>query len=139
LIHGNMSADDADALAALVRDEVLAGAGAADIDAPRGVADVSDGRRRVRELAIDHDDSAVTVYVQGPGRSYDWRARFRMIARILSPRFSHDLRIEQHVGYVVRAVYLPLLDSPGIAFIAQSPSFDPLEIEARIRGFLESS
>lgn len=139
LIHGNMSADEADALAALVRDEVLAGAAAADIDSPTGVADIADGRRRVRELEIDHDDSAVTVYVQGPGRSYDWRARFRMIARILAPRFFHELRTEQHVGYVVRAVYLPLLDSPGIAFIAQSPTFDPLEIEARIVGFLESS
>ncbi len=136
LIHANMTADDADALAALLRDGVLAGAGAADIGAPAAVVDVADGRRRVRELEIDHDDSALTVYVQGPDRSYDTRARLRMIARILAPRFFHDLRTKQHIGYVVRVVYLPLLDSPGIAFIVQSPTVDPVEIEARIVDFL---
>ncbi len=133
--HGNFYNEDALGLAALLREKLLANAKAMSV--PRvQVAKLPPGKELIRELAVDHPDSALTVYVQGADRSYAARAKAALAVQLLSSPFYNDLRTEKQRGYVVFVTSMPILEVPGIAFVVQSPSTDVAQLEGDIEAFL---
>lgn len=84
-------------------------------------------------------DSGYFLYWQGPDDSISTRARLELLGRALEPRFFHELRTEQQLGYVVSAGFYPVLGVPGLSFLVQSPVASPSEIGAAAGAFLKKS
>lgn len=137
LAHGNLTADEARAMTTPLRERLLAEA--EPMEVPRGeVLQLARSRDYVRQLSVDNSDSAVVVYFQGPDREEASRARYALLAEVLQSPFFEQLRTEQRLGYIVFASSMPILEVPGLAFVVQSPSADPGELEGRIEQFLMS-
>ena len=120
LAHGNLLEADARALSGVLRETVLADSAAVDVPRVQVVKLDADARYR-RALEVEHEDAAAAVYFQGAERSFAERARYSLLAQLTSAPFYTDLRTERQLGYVVFATPFPLLEVPGIAFVAQSP------------------
>lgn len=135
LAHGNLYEKDALRLAGIVEGGLLAGAEPVDVP-PGRVVKLPPERRLVRNLDIDQSDSAIALYLQGSEKSYATRARFALLAQLLSAPFYSELRTEQQLGYVVFVRPMTLLEVPGLAFIVQSPVAGPVTLEDHILGFL---
>lgn len=135
LAHGNLYNEEALALAAVLKEGLLAAATPASVGRAQ-VVKLPAGKELVRELAIDHPDSALTVYVQGTDTSYAARAQAMLAAQVLSSPFYNELRTEKQLGYVVFATSMPLLEVPGLAFVVQSPGTGPAELERDVEAFL---
>lgn len=102
------------------------------------VTQLTQGESQVRQVAIDHGDSAISVYFQGSNTSFSNRAKFKLLAYILSSPFFQDLRTEKQLGYVVFSSTLPIMKVPGIVFTVQSPSADPIMLEKSVEEFLRN-
>lgn len=135
LSHGNVSETEALQLAKVLERAVLDTTTPTSV--PHGqVVKLTDNERYVRQLDIDHGDSAIAIYFQGSDTSFADRARFGLLAQILSSPFFQDLRTEKQLGYVVHASALPLFEVPGIVFLVQSPITDPVELEKHVQRFV---
>jgi insulysin len=135
LAHGNLYRNDALAFADVLQQRLLDHAAAADV--PQGeVIKLPKGEEFVRELKIDHPDSAITIYAQGPNKHYSTRAKTGLLTQILSSPFYSDLRTEKQLGYIVYAASMPILRVPGIAFVVQSPNTAPISLEEKIDQFI---
>ncbi|MCZ6576909.1 MAG: insulinase family protein [Gammaproteobacteria bacterium] len=135
LVHGNVDRREALALANVLEQRLLKNA--EPVTVPSGqVVKLPAGKEYVRQLEIDHPDSAITVYLQGSDKSYGTRARVALTAQILSSPFYNDLRTEKQLGYVVFATAMPLLEVPGLAFVVQSPTTDPITLENYVKQFI---
>lgn len=102
------------------------------------VTQIPQGESQVRQVAIDHGDSAISVYFQGSNTSFSNSAKFKLLAYILSSPFFQDLRTEKQLGYVVFSAPLPIMKVPGIVFTVQSPSADPIVLEKSVEDFLKN-
>jgi len=134
--HGNVLGDEARAMMAIVSrylqvtEESLA--------PPFGrVMNLDPGVDLVMEDVIDHEDSAIVMYLQGPDDSLETRARIALLAAILRTPFFDSLRTEQQLGYVVSAGAMPILDTSGLRFTIESPVAGPVILEQRIVAFLK--
>ena len=135
LSHGNVSETEALQLAKVLETSLLDATTPTSV--PHGrVVKLTDNGRYVRQLDIDHGDSAIAIYFQGSDASFADRARFGLLAQILSSPFFQDLRTEKQLGYVVSASTLPLFEVPGIVFLVQSPLTDPLKLEKHVERFV---
>ncbi|MEE8624862.1 MAG: insulinase family protein, partial [Acidiferrobacterales bacterium] len=135
LAHGNLYRRDALDLAKVVEEKLISKS--TPISVPPGqIVKLPSATQYVRQLEIDHPDSAITIYVQGANRSYPTRAMISLTAQILSSPFYNDLRTDKQLGYIVFAASMPLLEVPGMVFIVQSPITDPIELETHIERFL---
>jgi len=136
LVHGNFTRDEARLLGASINTAMRG----KEPGAPR-VPSVDivrlDAERLARELAVDHPDSALLLYVQGKEDSYAERARVALAAQILSAPFFNELRTEKQLGYVVFAQSLPLHRVPGLVFAVQSPGSDPAALSEAVDAFLK--
>lgn len=103
-------------------------------------------RARVRRLAkgdqtlevnVRHSDQGYLRYFQGNNSDYATRARFRLLAQLLSSPFYERLRTNQQMGYIVQGTYYPMLESPGIGFIVQSPDASFEAIDTSVSTFLQ--
>lgn len=92
-----------------------------------------------RTLDIDHQDSALTLYLQGADRSTRSRAEVALLAEILQTPFYSQLRTEQQLGYIVFANYMPVREVPGLVFVVQSPVADPQQLEQAYQHFLDQA
>jgi secreted Zn-dependent insulinase-like peptidase len=135
LSHGNVLESDAIAMTEIVRDALVKETEPAELLESR-VVKLAPAARHLRELDIDHDDSAITVYFQGSDRSFETRARFALMSQVLSSPFYTQLRTERQLGYIVYASYESLLEIPGISFVIQSPGTGPAELERQTLAFL---
>lgn len=136
LAHGNVAPDESKALTAILTQRFLADAQA--INVPRGqLLRLNDAQPYVREIGVDHHDSALAYYFQGIDKSYISRARFGLLAQMMKTPFFQQLRTEQQLGYIVFSSAMPLLDVPGLVFVVQSPTAEPLTLENRIEDFLK--
>jgi len=135
LAHGNLRRDEALALGRVLESGLLAHAEPMKV-AGGEVVKLVPGERVYRGLDVDHTDSAITLYVQGRDRRDATRGRHAFIAQLLGPRFYHELRTEQQLGYIVYAGRRSLLHLPGLQMTIQSPVADPIELETRIERFL---
>lgn len=82
------------------------------------------------------NDNAVLRYLQGPDRSMTSQASLAVLGRMIDTPFYSQLRTEEQLGYVVNASYQPLLDTPGLSLLVQSPGAGPEHIQARMDAFL---
>ncbi len=136
LAHGNLRVADARALGDVLRTSLLGASAATDV-ARIGVVRLRPETRYRRALEVDHADAAVVAYYQGGERSFDERARYRLLAQLLSAPFYTELRTEKQLGYVVFATPFPLIEVPGIAFVVQSPVADVDGLERAVLGFVD--
>lgn len=88
-------------------------------------------------FATEHNDSAVTLYVQGENKSLDNRAHFSLLNQILSALFFHELRTRQQLGYIVFSSPMNLMDVPALAFTVQSPNTPADNIISAIEDFID--
>ena len=137
LAHGNLLREDVSELAAVVKDGLLRGVEPSPEPRSRVVA-LTPGASFVRDLEVDHSDSAVTLYFQGEDKSMQSRARSSLIVQILSSPFYADLRTEKQLGYIVFATRSTMLEVPGISFVIQSPVVNPGELVVQIEAFLQT-
>ena len=136
LAHGNITAEAAKALGGVLERGLLASM--RPTRAPPGrVVQLDPGARYARQLASDHEDHALAVYLQGRGRSFPERARVALIAQVLGNRFFHEIRTEREVGYIVFATPLSMLEVPGLVLVIQSPSTAPEALHRHVDSFLD--
>jgi len=133
--HGNLSREESIARAQLVRDHLPATGKPRDIAKP-GVVKLRKGDYAGRDLAIEHNDSAVTIYVQADDDSVDTRAHLSLLAQIIGQPFYDDIRTRQQLGYFVFASQLYVMEAPGLMFAVQSPQASPEKMVGRINQFI---
>jgi len=136
LYHGNVTGADAQSMLAVLtrylppdRQGLLPGYGK--------VLNLPEGQRVVLEHAIDHDDSALVLYLQAEDDALATRALLQLLGTLLANPFYETLRTEQQLGYIVNAGSLPILDTSGLVMYVESPGSDPLAIEAAVDVFLQ--
>ena len=135
LAHGNVTAQEALAESRVLQQDLLAGA--TPVAVPRGqVVALKGGADYVRDLAIAHPDSSLTLYYQGRSRKPEERAAFALLAQTLSSPFYHELRTQKQLGYIVFSTPMPLLQVPGLALLIQSPVATPQNLEVQVDDFL---
>ncbi|MBV1789076.1 insulinase family protein [Marinobacterium sp. D7] len=136
LAHGNLTEEAARQMAQQVYDTLLNDRPAA--ATPRlPVVQLPAGRTLHTTLQIDHNDSALTLYMQGQNTELETRAEVALLNEILATPFYNQLRTEQQLGYIVFANYLPLSEVPGLTLVVQSPVADPIQLERAYNLFLE--
>ena len=138
LAHGNVTAEDAKALGGVLERELLGTMRPAPVSHGR-VVRLEPGARYRRWLASDHEDHALAVYRQAPGRSLAERAKIALLVQATANRFFHELRTEREIGYIVFATFMPVLDVPGLALVVQSPSNAPETLHRQVDAFLDRS
>jgi insulysin len=107
------------------------------VDPPYGtVVKMEVGQHVIQEIEVDHDDSAIVIYEQGPDDSLGTRAIIALLGNILRTPFFDSLRTEQQLGYVVSAGTMPILKTSGLTMTIESPGADPVLLETRINAFL---
>ncbi|WP_373001831.1 insulinase family protein [Marinobacter sp.] len=133
LAHGNLTEASALNLARQIDAIVLR-------DSERTNVDRSQVRRLPEQetevaLDVDHPDTGYTLYMQGDNTSFEERARFRLLAQIISSPFYEDIRTNRQLGYIVYATPFEMLETPALGFVVQSPSASPAEIDQAILEF----
>ncbi|MDH3714541.1 MAG: insulinase family protein [Gammaproteobacteria bacterium] len=137
LAHGNLYRDEAIEFARGLEEKLLHSA--KPVSVPRNqVVKLPEAKQYVQQLDIDHPDSAIAIYAQGNNKSYATRAKILLTAHVLSAPFYGDLRTDKQLGYVVYVTAFPLLEAPGIAFVIESPTTEPNELEAHVQRFVTS-
>lgn len=91
-----------------------------------------------KNLALNHQDNAFLLYVQGLENSDYNRARFALLGQIIGTPYYQRLRTEEQLGYVVFATQMPLQTVPSLAFIVQAPTATPEEIMASSQAFFKT-
>ena len=85
------------------------------------------------------EESLVLRYLQGRDTSVEEQARLSVLAQWLDTPFYQQLRTEEQLGYIVNAGYSPMLETPGISLIVQSPDVDSSTIAERMDAFMEAA
>lgn len=135
LSHGNVLPAEAEHLGSMVS-KVLVNPARAENVPPARILKLRDGDDYVRELEIEHPDSAITTYYQGRDRTARSRAAFELLGQVIAAPFFDELRTHKQLGYVVFAGSSPLMDVPGMVFVVQSPKADPILLDTSINDFL---
>jgi secreted Zn-dependent insulinase-like peptidase len=135
LVHGNTDFDQARELGQLLHRQLLSKVEPVEVAAAyaRQLAQGTESQ----ELAVDHNDSALVVYLQGEQKSTPLRARYGLLASILKAPFYTELRTEKQRGYVVFASAMPIQQHPALALVIQSPSSSPDTLLSDVEHFLE--
>ncbi|QSP94304.1 insulinase family protein [Marinobacter salinisoli] len=133
LAHGNVTRAYALNLAAQVRAVVLDGNAITEVPRSR-VRQLPDGETDVA-MNVNHPDTGYTLYMQGTDTSYKERARFRLLAQIISSPFYEAIRTQQQLGYIVYATPFEMLETPALGFVVQSPTAGEQQIDAAVREF----
>jgi secreted Zn-dependent insulinase-like peptidase len=89
-------------------------------------------------IDVDHPDTGYTLYMQGDNTSFEERARFRLLAQIISSPFYEEIRTNRQMGYIVYATPFEMLETPALGFVVQSPSASPAEIDQAVQEFSNS-
>lgn len=137
LAHGNLIQEDALKLSAIVEQQLLKDTKAVTVGAPQ--VNLLEQQTQLKDLTIDHNDSAISTYIQASDKKLSTRANYALLAKILSPPFYTQLRTEKQLGYIVFAAAMPILEHPGLALVIQSPSAHPDQLQNHIDNFLTDS
>ncbi|MDX1433949.1 MAG: insulinase family protein, partial [Gammaproteobacteria bacterium] len=135
LAHGNVDRKQALAMGRVLGEALVEPASAVEVARGR-VVKLNEGDRYVRDVDNTQDDSAVVLYFQGSDQDYASRARAALITQIMGPPFFEALRTEKKLGYIVFATHMSMLETPGIAFVVQSPIAGPAELTGHVESFL---
>lgn len=134
--HGNVSDVSARQMASKAY-QALVAEDPADASIQLPVVQLPAGQRLYNTLDIEHNDSALTLYMQGDSTAVDARAEVALLNEIIQTPFYADLRTEQQLGYIVFSTPLPMQDVPGLALVAQSPVAGPDQLEQAYDRFLD--
>ncbi|WP_228160583.1 insulinase family protein [Marinobacter bohaiensis] len=87
-------------------------------------------------LQVDHPDTGYALYVQGDSTEFDERARFAVLAQIISSPFYESLRTHQQLGYIVQSSSFEMLEVPALGFMIQSPNSGADKLDQAVGEFL---
>ncbi|MEP5983278.1 MAG: insulinase family protein, partial [Marinobacter alexandrii] len=135
LAHGNLTHAYALNLAQQVRAVVLDDSTITTVDRSR-VRQLPQKETQVT-LDVDHPDTGYSLYMQGENTGFEARARFRLLAQIVSSPFYEELRTNRQLGYIVYATPFEMLETPALGFVVQSPGASPGQIDQAVREFAE--
>ncbi|WP_025822128.1 insulinase family protein [Shewanella marina] len=90
----------------------------------------------LRDIQVEHQDSAIIVYYQAQQANSKQMALYALLNHTMSSTFYHELRTEKQLGYMVGTGYLPLNRHPGMIFYIQSPTASPLQLLKAIDEFI---
>ena len=133
LIHGNVQDEKADALLALVEQHVAL----TNVAVSEPQVAVISGKNQT-DLAIDHADAVMALYVQNDAATLEHRAGSALFTHLIAPKYFSSLRTDQQLGYVVNAAHTVFYEQGGVTFLVQSPVVGPAEIKARTLAFLDA-
>lgn len=135
--HGNLTRPDALLLGNLVQAGLSRGS--ISVSVPNGrVIKLAAGDELIRQIELNHPDSAVAIYFQGSDKSDRVTAQFSLLRQIIDSPFYQDLRTERQLGYVVFSALTRLLGTPGITFVIQSPRTDSGSLERQVDEFISN-
>lgn len=137
LAHGDLLPADALKMSGILEKAMLAGVEA--VPVAEAEVRILEPRVETTDLDVQHNDSAVSVYLQAPDAKLPTRARYAMLAEVLSSPFYNELRTEKQLGYIVFATAMPILEHPGLALVIQSSSATPDQLQSDIEEFIESA
>ena len=86
--------------------------------------------------SVDHQDQVLLRYYQGLDDSLESQANLMLIARLMEPKFYHQMRTEQQLGYIVFSGLYPLLRTAGIYTLVQSPSSNIEALGTKTESFI---
>jgi secreted Zn-dependent insulinase-like peptidase len=132
-VHGNHSAEDATQLGELVHEQLVVGrAGDKGKVARRSLTK----QRLTVQIDVDHEDSAIYIVRAAEQDDLAEHARHLLVAALVKGPFFTELRTKQQLGYVVAARACTTDRRPGLCFLIQSPTTDPVSLESKIGDFL---
>ncbi|MCL1122860.1 insulinase family protein [Shewanella seohaensis] len=135
LIYGDWLVSEAQALGKRL-EHILSLVSSPSAESTRELINLTGQGTLLRELAIDHQDSAIIVYYQSAIATPEKMALFSLLNHTMSSTFFHELRTEKQLGYMVGTGYLPLNRHPGLIFYIQSPTTGPLHLLEAIDEFI---
>lgn len=135
LAHGNLTQASALNISRQVQALVLKDSEHTDVSRAR-VRQLPDGETRAR-LSVDHPDTGYTLYLQGQDTSFSERAKYRLLAQIISSPFYENIRTTRQLGYIVYATAFEMLETPALGLVVQSPNADAENIDSAVREFTE--
>ena len=134
LMHGNLTAERAKALAERIGSAL--DAGDPGVGPELGLLRLDDEPVQL-QVMVEHDDSAYTRYVQGREQSWEERARFGLLGHMISTPYFNRLRTEQQLGYLVFAGTWVRVNTPGLVFVVQSPVAPAAVVDAATVEFID--
>ncbi|MBO87298.1 MAG: hypothetical protein CL927_18275 [Deltaproteobacteria bacterium] len=135
MAHGNLSAETATELGHHLQAHFASAAAATPVSVE--IRRVPIGRALVRTVAVDHDDSAISVLYQGADTDLAVQARWLMLGTLMKTPAFTQLRTEQQLGYLVWARYDRRDLVPGLSLNIQSGVAHPGTLLERIDAFLQ--
>ncbi|WP_438944557.1 insulinase family protein [Shewanella electrica] len=135
LVYGDWLASEAKTLAKKLR-HILSLVTSPTNESSRELVNLAGRGTLLRELDINHQDSAIIVYYQSVGATPAEMALFSLLNHTMSSPFFHELRTEKQLGYMLGTGYLPLNRHPGIIFYVQSPVAGPTQLLEIIDQFI---
>ncbi|MEX2366522.1 MAG: insulinase family protein, partial [Pseudohongiellaceae bacterium] len=113
LYHGNVVEDDALRMLDIVMTYLEP---SPQVDRPPfgTVVMLEPEQKIIQEVEVEHEDSAIVIYQQGPDDSLETRATINLLSTILRTPFYEELRTRQQLGYVVNAGTMPILNTNGV-------------------------
>ena len=136
LAHGNLTHAYALNLAQQVRAVVLTDSNIATVERSR-VRQLPAAETQVN-LDVEHPDTGYTLYMQGENTGFAERARYRLLAQIISSPFYEEIRTNRQLGYLVYATPFEILETPALGFVVQSPTASQEEIDQAVQEFAEA-
>lgn len=142
LFYGNLYRQEALKLSALIENQLLFKEGEVSLPQAQVVKFEATGVKpkpsKLRQLLVDHKDTAAILYLQGLNDSIEDKAKMLLLRQVVESPFYTRLRTEKQLGYVVMASGMPLKKVPGTIFVVQSPVADGGELIAEIGGFVDN-
>ena len=123
-VHGNLNREQSHAIAHQLKTQYPP---AASETVTTRITRVPAGQFQ-HEMGLDHQDTNITLYIQGADNSDITRARMALLGQILSAPYYQYMRTEQQLGYIVFAAVYPQRTVPGLVFIVQSPGIAPQKL-----------
>jgi len=135
LIHGNISRKQARSLSETVLEKIFQSSKPT-LPVEREIVRLDRGHEYAFMRAVDHEDSAISVYYQADRDDIEQEARMALLHQFIRAPFFSRLRTEEQLGYVVYSGKATFDRVPGITFVIQSPKLSPDALLGRIDRFL---
>ncbi|MBV0932718.1 insulinase family protein [Marinobacterium weihaiense] len=135
LAHGNLTREDAIAMAKQVRDRLQPADLGWVAEAPH-VLSLPVDEPLIDSFSTEHNDASALLYLQGPDESLRTRAAVALLSEMMSTPFYSRLRTEKQYGYIVFANFMPIRERAGLSLVVQSPGTDPFVLAAEYAEFL---
>ena len=138
--HGNIDQNQLLAVSKTIKQTIMQHSHM--VTVPRKLVEQLPARLSKQAVSAQHNDSAMTWYVQAKTDTLKERATMGLLGQIIRAPYYTYMRTEQKYGYIVFATPYPMLDQGGLAFIVQSPTAksDLLMRESQqfLAGYVES-